>query len=164
MRAMKEPSPAADEKEIERKRLAAERRKKVMEQMKNAQKNFMKENKDLFSDTQQKRPRLNTEPMVDETTTTATAVEPNVPMIVQCLGPDRASPTVDEEEDGTTLSCILCQEEVSRGKSLLESWGTTRAVNSPALFIHRGMLFFYSSGNGELKFIPRGIGESKFSK
>ena len=28
MRAMKEPSPAADEKEIERKRLAAERRKK----------------------------------------------------------------------------------------------------------------------------------------
>ena len=124
-RSFKEPSPAAEDKEIERKRIAAERRKKVMDQMKNAQKNFMKENKDLFSDTQQKRPRLNTEPMVDETTTTATAVEPNVPMIVQCLGPDRASPNVDEEEDGTTLSCILCQEEVSRGKSLLESWGTT---------------------------------------
>ena len=42
-------------------RLAAERRKKVMDQMKNAQKNFMKENKQLYDDTVQKRQRLNTE-------------------------------------------------------------------------------------------------------
>ena len=80
MRAMKEPSPAADEKEIERKRLAAERRKKVMEQMKNAQKNFMKENKDLFvGDSGQKRPRLNTESKDEE----ISSVEPSVPTIVQ---------------------------------------------------------------------------------
>ena len=80
MRAMKEPSPAADEKEIERKRLAAERRKKAMEQMKNAQKKFMKENKDLFvGDSAQKRPRLNTESKDDEMAT----VEPSVPTLVQ---------------------------------------------------------------------------------
>merc|ERR1719219_685879 len=36
--------------------------------------------------------------------------EPSVPTVVQCLGPDRASPTV-QEEDGGPLSCILCQEE-----------------------------------------------------
>ena len=109
MRAMKEPSPAADEKEIERKRLAAERRKKVMEQMKNAQKNFMKENKELFvGDSAQKRPRLNTESKDDEMST----VEPSVPTLVQCLGPDRASPTVDGA-DSEAISCILCQEEVS---------------------------------------------------
>ena len=77
---MKEPFPVVDEKEIERKRLAAERRKKVMEQMKNAQKNFMKENKDLFvGDSAQKRPRLNTESKDEEMST----VEPSVPTIVQ---------------------------------------------------------------------------------
>ena len=53
-----EAESITDDKEAERKRLAAERRKKVMDQMKNAQKNFMKENKSLFvEDTGQKRPR-----------------------------------------------------------------------------------------------------------
>ena len=106
---MKEPSPAAEDKEIERKRIAAERRKKVMEQMKNAQKNFMKENKSLFvDDTAQKRPRLS-QSKDDE----MPIDEPNVPTLVQCLGPDRASPSV-QEEDGGPLRCILCQEEVHK--------------------------------------------------
>ena len=33
-------------------------------------------------------------------------------LIFQCLGPDRASPTVDGA-DSEAISCILCQEEVS---------------------------------------------------
>ena len=33
-------------------------------------------------------------------------------LIFQCLGPDRASPTVDGA-DSESISCILCQEEVS---------------------------------------------------
>ena len=33
-------------------------------------------------------------------------------LFFQCLGPDRASPTVDGA-DSEAISCILCQEEVS---------------------------------------------------
>ena len=44
---------------------------------------------------------------------------------------------------------------------------TGRAVNSPALFIPRGFgesgnAIFHSSGNGELKVIPRGIGSGNW--
>ena len=78
--------PVKDYKEIERKRLAAERRKKVMDQMKNAQKTFMKENKQLYDDTVQKRQRLNTEEAMvlpqDESNQEMMAEED----FIQCLG------------------------------------------------------------------------------
>ena len=107
-----------EDKETERKRLAAERRKKVMDQMKNAQKNFMKENKQLFDDTVQKRPRLNTE---DNTESLQESIVEEVPTIqnIQCLGPDRAAPVQDQENFHT---CILCQEEEelkAEGKALV---------------------------------------------
>ena len=88
-----------DEKEVERKRLAAERRRKVMDQMKNAQKNFMKENKKLFDDTVHKRTRLDTNSELN-----SSIKEENI----QCLGPDRAIPVTNEEKFHT---CILCQDE-----------------------------------------------------
>lgn len=75
-----------EDKETLKKRLAAERRKKVMDQMKNAQKNFMKENKQLFDDTTQKRPRLNTEEDLTSITTVETMEETVLPNVVQCIG------------------------------------------------------------------------------
>ncbi len=106
--AEKEAEAAAalqEDKENERKRLAAERRKKVMDQMKNAQKNFMKENKKLFGDCCS-RPRTMTETsMIDEDPPSSlTSSETKI----QCLGPDRASPVSTDEKYHT---CILCQEE-----------------------------------------------------
>ena len=95
-----------EDKEALKKRLAAERRKKVMDQMKNAQKNFMKENKQLFDDTTQKRPRLNTEDTVMEPV--EQPMEETMPSIVQCLGPDRAAPNADDTNEYT---CILCQDD-----------------------------------------------------
>ena len=95
-----------EDKETLKKRLAAERRKKVMDQMKNAQKNFMKENKQLFDDTTQKRPRLNTEE--DNLSTVETMEEPILPNVVQCLGPDRAASNATET---TEYTCILCQDD-----------------------------------------------------
>ena len=38
-------------------------------------------------------------------------------LFFQCLGPDRASPTVDGA-DSEAISCILCQEEVRNLKSV----------------------------------------------
>ena len=75
-----EAESITDDKEAERKRLAAERRKKVMDQMKNAQKNFMKENKQLYDDTVQKRQRLNTEGNQDDSN------QEMMEDVVQCLG------------------------------------------------------------------------------
>ena len=75
-----EAESITEDKEAERKRLAAERRKKVMDQMKNAQKNFMKENKQLYDDTVQKRQRLNTEGNQDDSN------QEMMEDVVQCLG------------------------------------------------------------------------------
>ena len=52
----------------------------------NAQKNFMKENKQLFDDTTQKRPRLNTEEDLTSITTVETMEETVLPNVVQCIG------------------------------------------------------------------------------
>ena len=97
-----------EDKEALKKRLAAERRKKVMDQMKNAQKNFMKENKQLFDDTTQKRPRLNTEETATMMEPVEQPMEETMPSIVQCLGPDRAAPNADDTNEYT---CILCQDD-----------------------------------------------------
>ncbi len=117
----KSPLPAAtsgpDAKDLERKRLAAERRKKVMEQMKNAQKNFMKENKAMFDDSSnsdKKRPRLNTEESTSNLEAAATATSTTV----KCLGPERSEPAITESR----YTCILCQEEEdleANGKALV---------------------------------------------
>ena len=67
--------------------MAAERRKKVMDQMKNAQKTFMKENKQLYDDTVQKRQRLSTEESMvvlqDESNQEMISAEED---FIQCLG------------------------------------------------------------------------------
>ena len=102
----------AEKKEIERKRAATERRKKVMDQMKNQQKNFMKENKQLFEDTVQKRPRLNTDDFGPEAmlSTSGQAEASSVPPVTSCLGPDRAQ-TGNSPPEEVFHTCILCQEE-----------------------------------------------------
>jgi E3 ubiquitin-protein ligase UBR2 len=116
-----------DEKEREKKRLASERRKKVMDQMKNAQKNFMKENKQLFDDTVQKRPRLNTESEPEVTLPipaqmtgrTGNDEDPKTEVALHCLGPQRANPVAAETQ---YFTCILCQDEeelTAQGKALV---------------------------------------------
>merc|ERR1712061_730446 len=95
---------------------AAERRKKIMEQMAKAQKNFMKENATLFDDgsKEAKTSKHDLDQPMD------TDLESSV-MNSQAhlaLGPKRTSPTVTE----ATFTCILCQEEDKlqpEGKSLV---------------------------------------------
>ena len=99
--------------DLERKRLAAERRKKIMEQMAKAQKNFMKENATLFDDGS-KDPKESKQDEVHPMDT-SDKLSPRSPI---ALGPERTSPTITE----TTFTCILCQEEDKlqpEGKSLV---------------------------------------------
>jgi E3 ubiquitin-protein ligase UBR2 len=84
----------------EKKRLAEMRRAKIMAQMQSAQKNFIKENAQLFDDTssgldQQQQPQ---DMEVDVTAATTSSV---------CLGPMRSQPVTAP----TAFTCILCQEE-----------------------------------------------------
>lgn len=95
-----ESSPSEDDPEKERRRaLAAARRARILEQMKAAQSNFIKDNKDLFDDSgpseKSKAKRLSLgEPEVKE-------VDP------VCLGPDKSNPVTTDNH----FICILCQEE-----------------------------------------------------
>ncbi|KAH8250617.1 hypothetical protein KR038_002648 [Drosophila bunnanda] len=103
-----------------RARLAAERRAKIMAQMKNAQKLFMKINADMFATTGDKESGQDLEGGInaamewenistDEEEQGAVALKPNV----ACLGPDRRSYQVSE----TAFKCILCFENCAITRS-----------------------------------------------
>ena len=80
---------------------AAERRKKIMAQMASQQKNFMKENSNLFEETPSGlRDRLVSTTEWEEQDTE----DPSYPV---CLGPNRSQATATE----TDFTCILCQDE-----------------------------------------------------
>ena len=95
--------------DLEKKRLAAERRKKIMEQMALAQKNFMKENATLFDEGTKEEKKVNKDADIIMDTTeahNANLSDCNSRPLV-ALGPQRTAPCVTE----TTFTCILCQEE-----------------------------------------------------
>ena len=94
--------------ECERKRLAAERRKKIMAQMALAQKNFMKENATLFDDGEGSGGKEK-EVAMDTTESNNDVMDDfcMVPKPLLALGPKRTAPVVTE----TNFTCILCQEE-----------------------------------------------------
>ena len=104
--------------DLERKRLAAERRKKIMEQMQKAQKNFMKENATLFDEGSKDAKASNKDSEQPTDTNSEDLSSVMVPRPNLALGPERTTPTVTE----TTFTCILCQEEDKlqpEGKSLV---------------------------------------------
>ena len=104
-------SKSTSDPDSERKRLAAERRKKIMEQMAMAQKNFMKENATMFDD-DEKSKVVNKESEspndgMDTSEGCKTSNSDGTLNELLALGPKRTSPNVTE----TNFTCILCQEE-----------------------------------------------------
>ena len=82
-------------------KIAAERRKKIMAQMASQQKNFMKENSNLFEETPSGvRDRL-------VSTTEWEEQDEEDPSYPVCLGPNRSQVTATE----TDYTCILCQDD-----------------------------------------------------
>ena len=95
--------------DLEKKRLAAERRKKIMEQMALAQKNFMKENATLFDDgnKEEKKENKPSDSAMDTMEGSHEGSPENSSRPLVALGPKRTAPSITE----TTFTCILCQEE-----------------------------------------------------
>lgn len=85
----------------DRARLAAERRAKVMAQIKNAQKSFMKSNAEMFADSGSGAMEWEDIPTAEEEQG-AVALKPNI----ACLGPERRSYQNSESD----FKCILCFE------------------------------------------------------
>lgn len=85
----------------DRARLAAERRAKVMAQIKNAQKSFMKSNAEMFADSGSGAMEWEDIPTAEEEQG-AVALKPNI----ACLGPERRTYQNTESD----FKCILCFE------------------------------------------------------
>ena len=115
---------AISDPESEKKRLAAERRRKIMEQMAKAQKNFMKENAKMFevgaTAKDEKNGKESSEGLMMDTSedTSSSLMIDAGEVSTVALGPKRAAPVLTE----VTFTCILCQEEDQlqpEGKSLV---------------------------------------------